>query len=421
MKYRHRLLFLLFSLSMITFLDRVCISVAGPQIQHDLNISAEQWGWILGAFSLAYAAFEIPTGMMGDRVGPRRVLTRIVLWWSAFTALTGAAVSYPIMLVTRFCFGIGEAGAFPNISASISRWFPAVERARAQGWIWTATRVGSALSPVLVVPIQIYFGWRVTFWIFGGIGVVWTVVWLWWYRDDPSAKRGVTQSELDEIGVQKTVTRHQVDWRTAFRSPEVRTIMLMYFCYCYAAYFFISWLHTFLVKGRGFSPQDLAFFSPLPFVFGAFSNLGGGYVSDILVRRLGLKWGRRLPGVIGLTLSGVSVLAGALLPGKYTAIVFLTCAYASSDFMMPSAWAVCLDIGKKYSGTVSGAMNTAGQFGSFISAVIFGYLVQALHSYSLPLIPIGVMLLISASQWLRIDPTRELVTNDIAAETALSK
>jgi ACS family glucarate transporter-like MFS transporter len=246
-KYRHRLLFLLFSLSMITFLDRVCISVAGPQIQHDLNISAEQWGWILGAFSLAYAAFEIPTGMMGDRVGPRRVLTRIVLWWSAFTALTGAAVSYPIMLVTRFCFGIGEAGAFPNISASISRWFPAVERARAQGWIWTATRVGSALSPVLVVPIQIYFGWRVTFWIFGGMGVVWTVVWLWWYRDDPSAKRGVTQSELDEIGVQKTGTRHQVDWRTAFRSPEVRTIMLMYFCYCYAAYFFISWLHTFLV------------------------------------------------------------------------------------------------------------------------------------------------------------------------------
>jgi ACS family glucarate transporter-like MFS transporter len=196
MKYRHRLLILLFTFAMLTFLDRVCISVAGPRMQSELGIPAEQWGWVLGAFTFAYACFEIPMGALGDRKGPRRVLTRIVLAWSLFTALTGTVRHYFLLVATRFAFGVGEAGAFPNTSASISRWFPAVERARAQSWIWTATRLGAALASVLVVPIEIAYGWRATFWIFGACGLIWAAVWYWWYRDDPAQKSGISETEL---------------------------------------------------------------------------------------------------------------------------------------------------------------------------------------------------------------------------------
>lgn len=237
MKCRHRLLVLLFLLSMLTFMDRVCISVAGPRMQQDLGIPAERWGRVLGAFSIAYAAFEIPTGMLGDRKGPRRVLTRIVLWWSAFTALTGVVSNYYALVVARFAFGIGEAGAFPNISGSLSRWFPAVERARAQGWIWMATRFGAALSPILVVPIQAAYGWRATFWAFGACGVFWVLAWYWWYCDDSREKAGISRSELKELGTPVGRVRHSLPWRTALGNRNLRAIMTMYFCYCYAAYF----------------------------------------------------------------------------------------------------------------------------------------------------------------------------------------
>jgi len=414
MKQRHRLLILLFFLSMLTFLDRACISVAGPRMQKDLGITPVQWGWVVGAFSLAYAAFEIPTGMWGDRFGARRVITRIVLWWSAFTALTGVARSFGSLVAIRFLFGVGEAGAFPNISGVVSRWFPAKERARTQGWIWTATRLGGAASALLVVPIQAAYGWRTAFWLFGSLGFVWVAIWFWWYRDSPAEKTGISQAELEEIGVQSVVLRRMPPWRALLRNANVRAIMLMYFCYCYAAYFFISWLHTFLVRSRGFSERDLAIFTPLPFIFGAVSNLAGGFTGDYLVGRIGLMRARRVVGVAALAASGSLVLIAAFAPGKYTAIILLSLAYACSDFMLPSAWSVCVDVGKRYSGTVSGAMNTAGQMGSFVSGVLFGYMVKLFHSYNAPIVVIGVMLLISATQWLRIDATREAAAQPAA-------
>jgi len=407
MKKRHLLLVLLFFLSMLTFFDRACISVAGPRMQKDLGITPVQWGWVVGAFSLAYAAFEIPTGMWGDRFGARRVITRIVLWWSAFTALTGVVRSFGVLVAIRFLFGVGEAGAFPNISGVVSRWFPAKERARTQGWIWTATRLGGASSAILVVPLQAAYGWRTAFWIFGSVGIFWVAIWYWWYRDSPAQISGITQQELDEIGVQPVPQRRMPPWRQLLGSANVRAIMLMYFCYCYAGYFFISWLPTFLVKSRGFSERDLVVFTPLPFLFGAVSNLAGGFTGDYLVGRIGLLRARRLIGVGALTASGCLVLSASVAPGKYSAIILLSLAYACSDFMLPSAWSVCVDVGKWYSGTVSGAMNTAGQFGSFISGVLFGYMVKLFHSYDAPIAVIGVMLLISATQWLRIDATRE--------------
>ncbi len=163
MRQRHKVLFLLSLLSAITYLDRVCISVAGPRIQHALRLSPVQWGWVGGVFSISYALFEIPSGYLGDRIGARAVLSRIVLWWSGFTALTGVSWNYSSLLVTRFLFGVGEAGAGPNTCVSLSRWFPPIERARAMGIFLMGAEVGTALTPLLVIPIQQHYGWRASF------------------------------------------------------------------------------------------------------------------------------------------------------------------------------------------------------------------------------------------------------------------
>ena len=208
-KKRSIVLILLVLVSVITFLDRLAIAVAGPRMQDELGITPERWGWVLGAFVLAYGLFEIPTGAMGDRIGQRKVLTRIVVWWSVFTFLTGSVSGFVPLLITRFLFGVGEAGAYPNIAGGIARWFPPGERARAQGFIWGASRAGGALAPLLVLPIQEAFGWRASFWIFGAVGLVWAVVWYWWYRDDPAAQPGITDAELREIGT-RTGGLHRV-------------------------------------------------------------------------------------------------------------------------------------------------------------------------------------------------------------------
>src|ERR1700761_7032901 len=184
-KYRNRVLGLLFLLLIITYVDRVCISVAGPRMQEALHLSPIAWGWVTAIFTLSYAVFEVPSGALGDRIGPRRVLTRIVLWWSVFTSATGLVTGYYPLLLIRFLFGMGEAGAFPNASIAIARWFPVQERGRACGIILMASQLGGAFAPLLVVPIQVYYGWRASFFVFGILGLGWCLVWYRWFRDSP--------------------------------------------------------------------------------------------------------------------------------------------------------------------------------------------------------------------------------------------
>lgn len=409
MRKRPIVLGFLFLLSIITYIDRVCISVAGPQMQKDLDISPEKWGWVVAAFAIAYALFEIPTGAMGDRIGPRKTLSRIVLWWSAFTTLTGVVSSFPALLGVRFLFGAGEAGAYPNSSATISRWFPAVERARAHGVVWMASRIGGAISPLLVIPIQVAYGWRASFLVFGILGVAWTAAWYIWFRDNPRDKAGVTAAEIDEIGVPKEAAHHGLPWGKALRSANLWWIMLMYHTYCWGSFFYLSWLHTFLVKGRGFDNADVVKYSWLPFAFGGTANFLGGVVSDRLVKRMGLVWGRRIVGMVGLGASATFIAATMFTDDKVLSVLFLALGYAGSDFMLPVAWAVCLDIGRKYAGAVSGAMNTAGQLGSTMTSIAFGYLVTSYGSYNAPLVPMAVMTAISALLWLKIDPSIQLI------------
>ena len=407
MKLRHRVLASLSALAIITYLDRLCISVAGPRMQAELGFSPEQWGWIVGVFALSYGGLEIPAGALGDRFGQRAVITRIVLWWSAFTALTGMVSGFRVLLLVRFLFGAGEAGAFPNISGCLARWFPTAERARAQGTVWGASRIGGVVAPPAVVAMMAVVGWRATFWMFGALGLIWVLLWRPWYRNFPSEHPRITEKELDEIGAGGVAADHAgVPWKAIFGSRQVWLVMIMYAFYGWGSYFYLSWLHTYLVNGRGLTEGEMGIYSTLPFVMGAGANLLGGWLSDHLVKRMGLRTGRRVLGGLGLAGGALCILATALTSGKVTGVLFLSLGYGCMDLMLPSAWAVCMDLGGRYAGAVSGAMNSAGHVGGFSSSVLFGYLVRGTGNYNAPLFAIATMLAAAAFVFTRIDSSR---------------
>ncbi|WP_040005162.1 MFS transporter [Fibrisoma limi] len=422
MRYRYRVLGFLFCLSIITYLDRVCISVVGPRMKKDLDLTNEQFGYVLSAFALAYALFEVPTGVLGDRIGPRRVLTRVVTWWSAFTVLTGTAASLTYLVVIRFLFGIGEAGAYPNASIVISRWFPAVETGRAQSFIWAAGRIGGALSPLIVVPVAAAFGWRASFWVMGGIGLIWALAWYGWFRDFPRDQPGVSTEERDHIEATRSfkMHSHSIPWRAILRNRNMWAIMLMFHFYMYGAYFFTGWLPTYLQDGRQFSEDQMKLFATLPFMLGAIGCFTGGYASDYIARRYGLKTGRRAVGIVGMGMSSVVMLAAALATNNQTAALLLALGMAFKDLTLPVSFAVCVDIGRSKSGTVSGAMNMAGQLGAFFLGILFGKIVDATGNYNLPLFLIAFLLLCSSLLWLVIDPTKEIVLAEDTDEAKLT-
>ncbi len=376
---------------MITYLDRVCISVAGPRMQDALHISPEQWGWVGTVFLLGYAIFEVPSGHLGDRIGARKVLTRIVLWWSVFTALTGTVSAYPILLAVRFLFGAGEAGAFPNGSVAISNWFSTTTRGRAFGFFMMSGQIGGALSPLLVIPIQREFGWRMSFYVFASLGVIWSIVWFWQFRDRPS-QLSVTQAIAPAA------------WRAILTSPDIWAIMAVAFAYVYSLSFFQTWFHTYLVKGRGFSEQELSL-SALPYFFGAAANLLGGFTCDWLAPRIGVKWSRRGVGIAGLLLSATSMTCAIFAGRPLAVIVCLSLVYVGITFQQPAVFAACLDMGGERGGAVSGFMNTAGQLGGALSSVVFGYIVKATGSYEVPLIPMAGLLVVATVLWGKVDVT----------------
>jgi MFS transporter, ACS family, glucarate transporter len=418
-KYQHRVLGMLSLLAIITYVDRVCIAVAGPRMQDELGISPEAWGWVASIFFISYGAFEIPSGLLGDRIGPRKVLTRIVLWWSAFTSLTGVVSSYPVLLLVRFCFGMGEAGAYPNASTVIARWMPARLRARAWGVVWMTSQIGAAISPLLVVPIMARYGWRAAFFVFGFAGVLWAAAWYWWFRDWPHQKPGVSPAELREIGGSLDAGHGGMPWGRALADGTFWRIALIGACYVYAIAFFQSWLQTYLVRGRGYTEAALIL-SSLPYVVGAVANGAGGLLSDALVRRWGLKTGRRTVGVIGLSIAALFMAATVVTTSNVWALVFLSLAYAGILLQQPNLCAVCLDTGRRHAGAVFGFMNTAAQVASATSSIAFGYLVGYSGNYNLPFVPMVVTLSVGAILWLKIDPTHQLFEEALPSAPGLA-
>jgi MFS family permease len=412
---------MLFLLSIITYLDRVCISVAMPQISKELGLSPSQIGWVLGVFTIAYGAFEVPGGWMADRFGARKVLTRIVVWWSAFTALTGAVTGFTGLWIVRALFGAGEAGAYPSSSSAISRWFPPHERARSHGFVWMASRLGGAIAPGAVIWLQTIYGWRAAFYIFAIPGLIWAVAWYVWFRDHPRVMKGVNEKEIELIGPPAQGHRG-LPFLKVMKSGNLWAIMAMYHTFCYGSYWYIAWAPTYLVNEKHIEGGLLAAYSSLPFLLGAMANGAGGFTSDRLVKKLGLKEGRRAVGVGSLFLAGALMLASLGIENQTLAIIVLMAGFGAADFCLPNCWAVCLDIGKDNAGTVTGAMNTAGQIGASIMSIAFGALVES-YGYNAPLVGIALLFFVSASVWFVIDPTKPLVppAEGLADELSLPK
>lgn len=394
-------------LGMVTFLDRINISVAGSSIMADLNLSPAEWGWVQSAFILSYGLMQIPMGALGDRFGHRSILALIVLWWSLFTAFTGMAGGLMSLLAIRFMFGIGEAGSSPCSTGVISRWFEKTEVGKAQGYVWAASRMGGALTPFVVIPVMAWVGWRAAFYLLGAVGIVWAVVWYVWYRD---RKRENVESEESTGATERGANVPKLSWGSMFRNSQFWLICGMYFFYAFGSWFFFSWFPTFMELGRGFEKEELTYAVAVPFLMSMLGNIAGGHLTDKLSHRYGIKVGRKALGSTSLAVSAACMFLAAFIPGKMAVFVFLSLCFGIFDLMLPSAWALCIDLGKEHAGTVSGAMNTAGNIGGFCCGILFGELVEQSGNYNLPLYLIAGMLLISALLFAFINPEKKIIT-----------
>jgi MFS transporter, ACS family, glucarate transporter len=404
-----------FTLAFVTYLDRVCISAAAPYIIDELHLSTTQMGVALSAFALAYAVFEIPSGWLADVVGPRRVLTRIVLWWSAFTMLTGAVRGYVSLVVIRFLFGAGEAGALPSASNCIAKWFPLSERGKANGALLFGTRVGGMVSVPLVLPIIASWGWRASFVVVGAVGLVWAAAWYYWYRDSPAEHPSVSPSERAWIegdrgrdGQEGRDGHAGTPWRALVGSSNLWAICAMYFTYGYGLYFYFTWLPTYLIRELGFSITSGGLLAGLPFLCAGVANLSGGWLTDWLARTKGLRAARCGLGFASFFGGAVLTLASTLVPQPIAKAVLLAMALGTVDLALSACWAVCLDIGQSHAGVVTGCMNTFSNLGGVLTPLVVAYAVERWQSWTIPFYVTAIVYAAGAFIWLAIDPSRPI-------------
>lgn len=408
---RFKVLALCVLLAGITYLDRICISITRPRMQEDLGLTATQMGWAFSAFQLAYMIFEIPTGHWGDKIGTRRVLMRIVVWWSAFTMLTAAAFNYTSLLMIRFLFGIGEAGAWPNVARTFSRWFPLHERATVQGIFFMGAHLAGGLTPLLVTWLMRYFEWRSLFLIFGSLGFFWAAAWYWWFRDEPAQHAEVSPEERALIEHGRVLSaRHELTWdrwKTMLANPTVLGLCGMYLTQSYGFAFNVYWLPEYLRTDRGVKdPTLFGILAGFPLMFSVVADLFGGLTAEKLSRIYGLRFGRVAVGFGSLLLAGLFLIAAVSASNLYVAAVLIGLSGAMSNFLLGAAWGTCLDIGGHHAGVVSAAMNTAGQIGAFICPLVIPYSVKALGSMTAGVYMVGILYLFGALCWLAVDPTK---------------
>jgi ACS family glucarate transporter-like MFS transporter len=411
------------TLAIITYIDRVAISQAAPLMQADLGLGKKEMGWAFSAFLWAYALFEIPGGWLGDRIGPRRVLMRVVLWWSLFTAATGWVWSLTSLLVTRALFGAGEAGCFPNITRAFQTWLPAKERERAQAILWLSARWGGAFTPLLVVSFLNFVSWRRAFEIFGVIGVVWAAIFFRWYRDDPAKHPSVNAAELALLPPpSETAAVHGgVPWRMFLGSGSVLLLWAQYICLCYGWWFYITWLPTYLRDERGLSLGRGALLAGLPLFMGGIGCLVSGFIAKHLAVWVGsVIRARRILAITGFIGASGAIVIFTRLQDPTLAMLMLGVSSFCNDLVMPPAWAASMDLGGRYAGTLSGSMNMVGNLIGGSSPLIVGYLLDWTgNNWTLTFnISAGIYLL-GAVCWLFLDPHTPLERQASAPSSAL--
>ena len=417
---RYRVVALATGLAMITYLDRACIATLAPGIMRDLALTTVQMGYVFTAFQLAYALFEIPTAWWADRKGTRSVLSRIVLWWSALTAATGAAFNYPVLLVIRFLFGAGEAGAWPCVARTFSRWIPTRERGTVQGVFFAGAHLVGGLTPSLVLFLLRFFSWRQIFVWFGAIGLVWVTIWHTWFRNDPAEHSAVNDAELQKIVAERPPdTAHSEGleyWRRLAVSRNMIALCVMYIPNCMIFYFCITWLPTYLKQRHGFDATSLGIFAGLPLIVSMPGDLLGGWTTDRLVSRYGLRIGRCGLGAATYVLVGLALLAAAGSSAPVVAATLIAAATGLTMFTLGAAWATVIEVGRNHVGVVGATMNSVGNLAAMLNPLIVAYSVEWFGSWNFPLYLMGALFLLGAGCWTLVDPGRPIFSETAAAK-----
>jgi ACS family glucarate transporter-like MFS transporter len=420
------LVFWLFVLSAVSFLDRVNISVAASAIATEYRLSDVELGWVFSAFLWGYALFQTMGGWLADRIGPRRVLAAGVVWWGIFTALT-AAVSPALtgavffFVSVRFLLGAGEAIIYPASNQFVSRWIPTQERGIANGLIFAGVGAGAGSAPAIVTYIMVHYGWRWSFWLSALLGLVVGVVWYLAARDTPQQHPSVSASELTHIQSGLTASRSREDerdttagaktnnipWRIILRSKEVWLITLSYFCFGYVAWIFFSWFHRYLFKVRGLDLKSSAFYSTLPPLAMVACSLLGGVINDKLSKSYGKRAGRCGIAAFALFLTAVLLVFGSQAESAQLASLVLAGGAGALYLAQSSYWSVTADIAGSRAGSTSGFMNMGAQLGGGVTAVLTP--VIAVHAgWTYPFIFAAVLSALGATAWLAVNPMRTL-------------
>jgi ACS family glucarate transporter-like MFS transporter len=419
-RVRYQVVALATTLAMVTYIDRVCISTLQTDIRRDLGLSIVQMGYAFSAFAMAYAAFEIPTAWWANRLGTRAVLTRIVIWWSSFTIGTAAAFNYTSLLVLRFLFGAGEAGAWPCAARALSRWIPSRERGTVQGVFFAGAHLVGGLTPVVIVALRPYLSWRQMFVMFGLVGFAWVTAWRIWYRDNPEEHPKINAAERDRILAERPRDVPHTEGAGYFfrllRDRNVIALCIMYMSNSMMFYFCITWLPEYLRQRHGFDATALGFLSGLPLLVSVPSDLFGGIVTDRLSARFGLKVGRCVLGAVAYGISAVALWVAAASAAPLPAAILIAAATGVCMFTLGAAWGVCSEVGRNHIGVVGAIMNTAGQIASMACPVIVAYSVSWFKNWDFPLYLLSTLFAIGAVCWLIIDPNRPVFDDGVANE-----
>ncbi len=395
---------------MITYMDRQVLATSRPAIMKELGISLTAMGWITFGFRMAYALFQIPGGWLGDTIGARRALTIVVSWWSAFTAFTALAWNATSMLGIQIFFGLGEAGAFPIATRSLSRWMRPTERGFAQGVTHAGSRLGGAITPPIVALVIIpLFGWRAAFYAFGALGVVWAIAWFTYYRDTPEEHLRVNEAERLLIG--GGVKRKQsgkVPWGQILSHGNLWVLAVMYFFYNYNLNVYQDWFPTYLKDARRMTLAQMGFYASLPLLAGVVGDLAGGWFSDRVLHWTGnVNLARRWPAIGGFLVSAAATIPAVLTPDPHASVAWYCVAFFGLEWTVGISWAVPLDIGGDFAGSVSAVMNMLGNIGGAVAATVVTY-TAAHYGWNIPFLMTASLCVIAAVLWLKIDATRRV-------------
>jgi ACS family glucarate transporter-like MFS transporter len=396
---RYGVVFFALTLAMIMYVQRVAISQAIVPISAELHLNKAQTGMVLGAFGLSYALFEIPMGLLGDKLGVRWVLSQLVLIWSVFTALTGAVWNLASLWAIRFLFGAGEAGCFPNLTRMLSAWLPLSERVKAQAVMWAFGRWGGALAPPVAFFVIYHFGWRLGFVALAMLGVAWVAVFLPWFRNDPAQHKSVNAAELAmlEDGRELVLHDHGVPWYRLLMQKDIFFLGLQYFGFSYTWYFYVTWLPTWLQQARGLSPGVASGYAMIPLALGGLGSIVSGFLPLSVPR----KW-VAIGGFLG---TAILIFIIPSIPGVVLPMALMGLASFSSDLTMPISWNTCVEIGKQYTATVSSTMNMLGNFAGFVAPVVFGLILQNTgNNWAMVMYTMAAAAIVSAACWLFLEP-----------------